>query len=145
MEEQLALVFGHRGHEFGTTERSVADRSIRDLAKGMRFAPNFCVSMNAQPNGDHRVHNIDLATNHLTTFRTLSPLFDRLGHGRLQQGDDHMAITVKPGARLFSAVCTTEMIAVKAPVGAVKPGNGSPALGREVLQLKEAKALPSSD
>ena len=56
-----------------------------------------------------------------------------------------MAITVKPGARLFSAVCTTEMIAVKAPVGAVKPGNGSPALGREVLQLKEAKALPSSD
>jgi hypothetical protein len=26
-----------------------------------------------------------------------------------------MAITLKPGARLFSAVCTTEMITVKAP------------------------------
>jgi hypothetical protein len=28
-----------------------------------------------------------------------------------------MAINLKPGARLFSAVCTTEMIAVKAPGG----------------------------
>ena len=30
-----------------------------------------------------------------------------------------MGITVKPGTRLFSAVCTTEMIAVKAPAGEV--------------------------
>jgi hypothetical protein len=104
-----------------------------------------------------------------------------------------MALTIKPGARLFSAVCTTEMIAVKAPAGEVdltiggvppvdsaaargdggsvadghgggvsmgkryvddaetlellctKPGDGVPALNGEVLQLKEAKALPASD
>ena len=30
-----------------------------------------------------------------------------------------MSMTLKPGARLFSAVCTTEMIAVKAPPGEV--------------------------
>ena len=30
-----------------------------------------------------------------------------------------MAISLKPGARLFSAVCATEMIAVKAPSGEV--------------------------
>jgi hypothetical protein len=30
-----------------------------------------------------------------------------------------MSITLKPGTRLFSAVCTTEMIAVKAPAGEV--------------------------
>ena len=104
-----------------------------------------------------------------------------------------MALTLKPGTRLFSAVCTTEMIAVKAPAGEVeltiggappvssaadreaggsvadghgggasmgkryvddaetiellctKPGDGIPALDGEVLQLKEAKALPASD
>ena len=28
-----------------------------------------------------------------------------------------MSITLKPGTRLFSAVCTTEMIAVKVPAG----------------------------
>lgn len=31
-----------------------------------------------------------------------------------------MGITLKPGARLFSAVCTTEMITVKAPAGEVE-------------------------
>lgn len=30
-----------------------------------------------------------------------------------------MPMTLKPGARLFSAVCRTELIAVKAPVGEV--------------------------
>ncbi|MGD9704572.1 MAG: hypothetical protein AB7Q42_19875 [Acidimicrobiia bacterium] len=30
-----------------------------------------------------------------------------------------MSMTIKPGARLFSAVCTTEMIAVRAPGGEV--------------------------
>lgn len=30
-----------------------------------------------------------------------------------------MPLTLKPGARLFSAVCTTEMITVKAPAGEV--------------------------
>jgi len=30
-----------------------------------------------------------------------------------------MAVTLKPGARLFSAVCTTELIAVKAPAGEI--------------------------
>ena len=30
-----------------------------------------------------------------------------------------MSMTFKPGARLFSAVCTTELIAVKAPAGEV--------------------------
>ncbi len=30
-----------------------------------------------------------------------------------------MPVTLKPGARLFSAVCTTEMITVKAPAGEV--------------------------
>jgi hypothetical protein len=30
-----------------------------------------------------------------------------------------MSITLKPGTRLFSAVCTTEMIAVKVPSGDV--------------------------
>ena len=104
-----------------------------------------------------------------------------------------MTMTLKPGARLFSAVCTTELIAVKVPAGEVdltiggfppvssaaertqtgsvadghgggaamgkryvdsaatiellctKPGNGVPALGDELLQLKEAKPLPASD
>jgi hypothetical protein len=104
-----------------------------------------------------------------------------------------MSMTLKPGARVFSAVCTTEMIAVKAPAGEVdltiggvapvasaadrdgsgsvadghgggaamgkryvddadtiellctKPGPGVPAVGGELLQLKEAKALPASD
>jgi hypothetical protein len=102
-------------------------------------------------------------------------------------------MTLKPGARLFSAVCTTEMIVVKAPSGeaditiggaapvasaaeragggvvadghgggaamgkryvddagtiellCTKAGDGVPALGAEVLQVKEAKALPASD
>ncbi len=31
-----------------------------------------------------------------------------------------MSMTLKPGTRLFSAVCTTEMIAVKAPAGEVE-------------------------
>lgn len=104
-----------------------------------------------------------------------------------------MPMTLKPGARLFSAVCTTELIAVKVPAGEVdltiggvppvgsaaertqtgsvadghgggaamgkryvdsaetiellctKPGDGVPALGDELLQLKEAKPLPASD
>ncbi len=104
-----------------------------------------------------------------------------------------MSMTLKPGTRLFSAVCTTEMIAVKAPAGEVdltiggaapvasaaerdgsgsvadghdggvamgkryvdeddtiellctKPGDGVPAVGGELLVLKEAKALPASD
>ncbi len=104
-----------------------------------------------------------------------------------------MSTTLKPGARLFSAVCTTEMIAVKAPADAVdltiggaapvasaadrdgsgavaegfgggcamgkryvdvddtvellctKPGDGLPAVGGVLMQLKEAKALPASD
>ena len=104
-----------------------------------------------------------------------------------------MSMTLKPGARLFSAVCTTEMIAVKAPAGEVeltiggaapvasaaardgsgtvaqghgggaamgkryvdsgetiellctKAGDGLPALGGELLQVKEAKPLPASD
>jgi hypothetical protein len=104
-----------------------------------------------------------------------------------------MSIAIKPGTRLFSAVCSTELIAVKAPAGEIditiggvppvldaaerdgagsvvdgfgggaamgkryvdeaetvellctKPGDGVPALGGEVLQLKQAKALPASD
>lgn len=104
-----------------------------------------------------------------------------------------MPMTLKPGTRLLSAVCATELIAVRAPAGEVeltvggvapvltaderdtsagarpghdtgclmgkryvdeaetiellctKPGPGVPALGGTVLQLKEAKALPSSD
>ena len=104
-----------------------------------------------------------------------------------------MATSLRPGARLFSAVCATEMIAVKAPGGDVeltiggaepvasaaerpadgavaeghdggtqmgkryvdaddtiellctKPGDGAPALGGELLVLKEAKVLPASD
>lgn len=31
-----------------------------------------------------------------------------------------MSLTLKPGTRLYSAVCTTEMIAVKAPADAVE-------------------------
>jgi hypothetical protein len=102
-------------------------------------------------------------------------------------------MTLKPGTRLFSAVCTTELIAVKVPPGEVditvggvppvssaaertqtgsvvdghgggaaigkryvdsaqtiellctKSGAGVPALGGELLQLKEAKPLPASD
>lgn len=104
-----------------------------------------------------------------------------------------MSMTLKPGARLFSVVCPTEMIAVKAPSGEVdltiggvapvasaaersdsgsvadghgggaamgkryvddagtiellctKAGDGLPALNGELLELKEAKALPASD
>ena len=104
-----------------------------------------------------------------------------------------MSMSLKPGSRLFSAVCATEMIAVKAPAGEVditiggvppvlsaadrdgsgsiadghgggasmgkryvdasdtiellctKAGDGVPALGGELLQLKEAKPLPASD
>lgn len=100
---------------------------------------------------------------------------------------------LKPGSRLFSAVCTTEMIVVKAPGGEVditiggvapvasaaerdgsgspadghdagsamgkryvnaddsieilctKAGDGTAAVGGEPMELKEAKALPSSD
>ena len=108
-----------------------------------------------------------------------------------------MSLTLKPGTRLFSVVCTTEMIVVKAsgdpvdltiggaePVtadseratgGAVtgtvaeghdggsaigkryvdaggsvellvtKPGDGVPAIGGELLTIKDAKPLPASD
>ena len=104
-----------------------------------------------------------------------------------------MAMTLKPGTRLFSGVCTTELIAVKAPSGEVeltiggappvlaaadrngsgavvdghgggaaigkryvdddntiellctKAGEGIPAMNGELLETKEAKALPASD
>lgn len=104
-----------------------------------------------------------------------------------------MGMTIKPGTRLFSAVCTTELVAVRAPAGEIeltiggaapvasaderdgsgsvadghgggtsmgkryvdddntiellctKPGDGLPALAGTPLQIKEAKALPSSD
>ena len=104
-----------------------------------------------------------------------------------------MPIAIKPGTRLFSAVCSTELIAVKAPAGEIditiggvppvldaadrdgsgavvdgfgggaamgkryvdeaetvellctKAGDGVPALDGQVLQLKQAKALPASD
>jgi hypothetical protein len=100
---------------------------------------------------------------------------------------------LKAGSRLFSAVCSTEMIAVKAPEEPVdvtiggspplpsdadrtgngtvehghgggtamgkryvdadgtvellctKPGDGVPALGGVLLEIKDAKPLPSSD
>jgi hypothetical protein len=104
-----------------------------------------------------------------------------------------MSLTLKPGTRLFSVVCTTEMIVVKAsgepvdltiggaePVTAdserasggtvadghgggsaigkryvdaagsvellvTKPGDGVPAIGGELLTIKDAKPLPASD
>lgn len=104
-----------------------------------------------------------------------------------------MSMTLRPGTRIFSAVCTTEMIAVKAPDGEVdltiggapastvagehaakaeisdghgggtsmgkryvdeagtiellctKAGDGVPATGGELLQVKESKPLPASD
>jgi hypothetical protein len=104
-----------------------------------------------------------------------------------------MAMTLRPGARLFSSVCATELITVRTPAepieltiggaepvtsaaartgegqvlpghdgGALlgkryvddagtlelmctKPGPGVPAVGGTLLELKEAKALPSSD
>jgi hypothetical protein len=104
-----------------------------------------------------------------------------------------MSMTLKPGGRLFSAVCTTEMIVVRAPSGEVdlmiggapvlasaaertgagtvadghgggakmgkryvdeaetlellctKAGDGVPATGGSLLQLKDAKPLPASD
>lgn len=105
-----------------------------------------------------------------------------------------MSLTLKPGTRLFSVVCTTEMIVIKAsgdpveltiggapPVTAeserpggggtvadghgggsaigkryvdaaggvellvTKPGDGVPAVGGELLTLKDAKPLPASD
>lgn len=104
-----------------------------------------------------------------------------------------MGMTLKAGTRVFSAVCRTELIAVKAPTGEVdltiggvapvnsaaertpmgavaeghdggtamgkryvdaaetiellctKAGDGVPALGGELLQLKETKPLPASD
>jgi len=105
-----------------------------------------------------------------------------------------MSITLRPGVRLFSAVCTTEMIVVKASAGGgvdltiggapprtspgvrdsassvtdgygggaaigkryvddegtiellcTKAGPGVPAIGGKLLQLKDAKPLPSSD
>jgi hypothetical protein len=104
-----------------------------------------------------------------------------------------MSLTLKPGTRLFSVVCTTEMIVVKAsgdpvdltiggaePVTAdserapggelvdghdggsaigkryvdaggsvellvTKPGEGVPAIGGELLTIKDAKPLPASD
>jgi hypothetical protein len=101
-------------------------------------------------------------------------------------------MSVKPGTRLHSAVCSTEMIVVKAPgsdvaitIGGVpaalaaekldgaavaeghgggtamgkryvdeggtiellctKPGDGRPAVDGALLELKDAKPLPSSD
>ena len=103
-----------------------------------------------------------------------------------------MSMTLRPGTRIFSGVCTTEMIAVKAPDGEVdltiggapataagehaakaeisdghrggtsmgkryvdeagtiellctKAGDGVPAIGGELLQVKESKPLPASD
>jgi hypothetical protein len=104
-----------------------------------------------------------------------------------------MSMTLRPGTRIFSAVCSTEMIAISAPetevaltIGGVpaalsaseragsaevvdghgggalmgkryvdeagtiellctKAGDGVPAIGGELLQLKEAKPLPASD
>ena len=104
-----------------------------------------------------------------------------------------MSMTLKPGTRLFSAVCDAEMIVVKAPAGEIdltmggvapltsadqrqpgttpadghdggvmmgkrfvddagelellctKAGVGAPAVGGELLVLKEAKPLPASD
>jgi hypothetical protein len=103
-----------------------------------------------------------------------------------------MSITLKPGARLISSVCTTELITVKAPkdpieltIGGVPPaasaaeraggevvvghrggalmgkryvdaadtiellctkaGDGVPAIGGVVLDVRGAKALPASD
>lgn len=104
-----------------------------------------------------------------------------------------MSMLLKPGTRVFSAVCPTEMITVKAPAvpvdltiggaaavvsaaertgdGAVMPGHGGgsamgkryvdtdgviellctksgdglPAVGGSLLELKEAKPLPASD
>ena len=104
-----------------------------------------------------------------------------------------MSLLVRPGTRLFSAVCATEMIAVKAPAvpvdvtiggtepvlaatdrprdGSVargygggaamgkryvdadnaiellctKPGDGVPALGGVLLEVKDAKPMPASD
>jgi hypothetical protein len=89
--------------------------------------------------------------------------------------ENNVSMTLKPGARLFSAVRSTEIIVVKAPSGeaditiggappvasaaerkggAVAAGHGGAAMGKryvddagtiEVLQLKEAKPLPASD
>lgn len=104
-----------------------------------------------------------------------------------------MSVMVKPGTRLFSAVCSTELIAVKAPgvpvdvtIGGAEPvlaaadrpiggtvaagygggaamgkryvdaddaiellctkaGDGLPALGGALLELKDAKPMPASD
>lgn len=104
-----------------------------------------------------------------------------------------MSMTLKPGARLLSAVCATELIAVKVPAGEIaitiggsapvlsaadrdgsgsvadghgggasmgkryvdegntlellctKAGDGVPALGGVVLEIKDAKPLPASD
>lgn len=104
-----------------------------------------------------------------------------------------MSLTIKPGTRLFSVVCATELIVVKAgdhdvdvtiggaePVtvagdrstggdvaaghgggtaigkryvdsaGTIellvtKPGEGVPAVGGELLTIKDAKPLPASD
>ena len=104
-----------------------------------------------------------------------------------------MSVLVRPGTRLFSAVCSTEMIAVKAPgvpvdvtIGGsepvlaaadrpsdgsvapgygggsamgkryvdadnaiellcTKPGDGLPALGGVLLEVKDAKPMPASD
>ncbi len=48
-----------------------------------------------------------------------------------------MSITLKPGARLFSRVCTTEMIAVRAPGAEVDLtiGGASPALSENERDL----------
>lgn len=103
-----------------------------------------------------------------------------------------MSLSLKPGSRVYSAVSSVEMIAVRAPTEPVeitiggapvslepvegardagaaeldrsahvgkryvdqagtiellctKPGEGLPALNGEVLMVKEAKPLPSSD
>lgn len=104
-----------------------------------------------------------------------------------------MSMVLKPGSRIFSALCTTELIAVKVRAGEVaitiggvplvasaaerdgvgsvvdghgggaamgkryvndddtiellctEAGDGVPAVDGEMLQLKEAEALPASD
>jgi hypothetical protein len=104
-----------------------------------------------------------------------------------------VSLMLKPGSRLFSVVCSTEMIAVKTPgvpvdltIGGsvpvlaaadrlgdgtvapgygggaamgkryvdadnviellcTKPGDGVPALGGVLLELKDAKPMPASD
>ena len=55
-----------------------------------------------------------------------------------------MSLTLKPGTRLFSAVCATEMIAVKAPADAVDLTiGGAPALDRGRRPREPATRSPT--